>query len=177
MTKMVLSQMTKAEEKETHRSSYKTKSKPSSLGKRRKDSSNKNVAKDLALTTKGYERHHVKHNYHDYARSVTVPNPLELEMEAKASGGVNNPFPTILHKLLSETSTMGFADVISWQPHGRSFLIHKPKEFVRDVVPRYFKHSKLSSFQRQLSLYGFVRLTNESPDKGSYYHEVGTDFT
>ena len=141
-------------------------------GKRLKDTVQR-MAKDVVLTTKGYERHRVKHDYHDYARVVTVPNPLETEMEAKASGGVNNPFPTILHKLLSETDATGVSEIISWQPHGRSFLIHKPKEFVKDVVPQYFKHSKLSSFQRQLSLYGFVRLTNESADKGSYYHEVG----
>jgi hypothetical protein len=157
------------ETKETRCSERITKS--STLGRTRKDTSEK-ISKDLARTNRGYERHHVKHDYHDYARVVTVSSPLHIEMEAKFSGGVNNPFPTILHKLLSETDMMGFANIISWQPHGRSFLIHKPKEFVKDVVPRYFKHSKLSSFQRQLSLYGFVRLTNESPAKGAYYHEV-----
>lgn len=36
---------------------------------------------------------------------------------------------------------------------------------------RFFKgHSKLASFQRQLSLYGFLRLTC-GRDKGAYYHE------
>lgn len=128
--------------------------------------------KALALTSKGYERHRVKHDYHDYAQALELPSQLEMDMAVKASGGVNNPFPTILHKLLTETDMMGFSHLISWQSHGRSFLIHKPRDFVRDVVPRYFKHSKLSSFQRQLSLYGFVRLTNEGPDKGAYYHEV-----
>lgn len=128
------------------------------------------ISKASALTTKGYERHHVKHDYHDYSRVTSIPSQIELEAAAKASGGVNNPFPTILHKLLSETEQLGFEDIISWQPHGRSFLIHKPKDFVKEVVPKYFQSTKLSSFQRQLSLYGFVRLTNEGPDKGAYYH-------
>lgn len=139
----------------------------SSGAKRKQDSPN-----TVTLTSKGYERHRVKHDYHDYACVMEVPSQVEMEIAAKASGGVNNPFPTILHKMLSESEVMRFSHLISWQSHGRSFLIHKPREFVRDVVPRYFKHSKLSSFQRQLSLYGFVRLTNEGPDKGAYYHEV-----
>jgi HSF-type DNA-binding len=36
---------------------------------------------------------------------------------------------------------------------------------------RYFKQSKLTSFQRQLNLYGFNRLTR-GLDRGAYYHEL-----
>ena len=166
MTK-VLSLLLKGKKKETSRSTGRGEVKASSASKRKQE-----APKAVTLTSKGYERHRVKHDYHDYARVVEVPSQVEMEMAAKASGGVNNPFPTVLHKMLSESEVMSFSHLISWQSHGRSFLIHKPREFVRDVVPRYFKHSKLSSFQRQLSLYGFVRLTNEGPDKGAYYHEV-----
>eukprot|EP00593_Proboscia_inermis_P014590 CAMPEP_0171326616 /NCGR_PEP_ID=MMETSP0816-20121228/117567_1 /TAXON_ID=420281 /ORGANISM="Proboscia inermis, Strain CCAP1064/1" /LENGTH=568 /DNA_ID=CAMNT_0011826135 /DNA_START=138 /DNA_END=1844 /DNA_ORIENTATION=+ len=38
-------------------------------------------------------------------------------------------------------------------------------------MPKYFKQSKFTSFQRQLNLYGFNRLTRGN-DAGGYYHEL-----
>ena len=37
-------------------------------------------------------------------------------------------------------------------------------------MPHFFKQSKYASFQRQLNLYGFTRITNRGPDKGAVYH-------
>ena len=120
--------------------------------------------KSLPPHSQGYESRRTEHTYHDYASVTEIPLQLASHFETRGSGGVCNPFPVVLYTLLSEASLFGFSDIISWQPHGRSFLIHRSKEFVRDIVPKYFKHSKLASFQRQLSLYGFTRMCQESPD-------------
>jgi hypothetical protein len=46
-----------------------------------------------------------------------------------------------------------------------SFVVHKRKTFVECVMPVYFRMSKFVSFQRQLNLYGFNRIT-KGQDKG-----------
>ncbi|OEU20893.1 hypothetical protein FRACYDRAFT_155230, partial [Fragilariopsis cylindrus CCMP1102] len=60
---------------------------------------------------------------------------------------------------------------VSWLSHGRAFLVRRPTEFTSKIMPRYFRQTKLTSFQRQLNLYGFRRLT-QGADSGAYYHEL-----
>eukprot|EP00592_Proboscia_alata_P008468 CAMPEP_0194363418 /NCGR_PEP_ID=MMETSP0174-20130528/11213_1 /TAXON_ID=216777 /ORGANISM="Proboscia alata, Strain PI-D3" /LENGTH=765 /DNA_ID=CAMNT_0039136801 /DNA_START=112 /DNA_END=2406 /DNA_ORIENTATION=+ len=86
-------------------------------------------------------------------------------------GGVAIPFPLKLHQMLNDVNKDGLSHVVSWQPHGRCFIVHLPKVFVADIMSKYFKQSKLTSFQRQLNLYGFNRLTH-GKDAGGYYHEL-----
>eukprot|EP00339_Tiarina_fusa_P027424 CAMPEP_0117056052 /NCGR_PEP_ID=MMETSP0472-20121206/38886_1 /TAXON_ID=693140 ORGANISM="Tiarina fusus, Strain LIS" /NCGR_SAMPLE_ID=MMETSP0472 /ASSEMBLY_ACC=CAM_ASM_000603 /LENGTH=326 /DNA_ID=CAMNT_0004772343 /DNA_START=103 /DNA_END=1083 /DNA_ORIENTATION=- len=108
----------------------------------------------------------VQHNYHDHANDSRA----DYQEEHPARGGVTTPFPLKLHEMLETVEADGFSHVVSWQPHGRCFVVHKPKEFV-ELLPTYFKLSKLASFQRQLNLYGFQRLTR-GQDRGGYYHEL-----
>jgi len=119
-------------------------------------------------TAKMHDRHFVQHNYHDHANDRDNVGPLT--QQPRQRGGVTLPFPLKLHQALEQVEDDGFADCISWQPHGRCFVIRKPKQFVEQVMPRYFNQTKLTSFQRQLNLYGFVRLTR-GPDANGYYHE------
>jgi hypothetical protein len=74
-----------------------------------------------------------------------------------------------LHELL--TKETGSEDVVGWLPHGRAFIVRKPKAFTSTIMGRYFNQTKLTSFQRQLNLYGFRRIT-QGPDAGAYYHEL-----
>ena len=86
--------------------------------------------------------------------------------------GRTGTFPQKLHQMLSDLERQeGGVEIASFLPHGRAFAIHKPRDFVKHVMPKYFRMSRFSSFQRQLNLYDFQRIT-EGPDKGSYYHEL-----
>lgn len=76
-----------------------------------------------------------------------------------------------LHRLLMEVEGAGRSDVISFVASGRAFAIHKPDKFFKEIVPLYFRQSRLSSFKRQLNLYGF-ELINTGPARGGYYHDL-----
>jgi len=112
-----------------------------------------------------------KHNapYFD-ASSLADPDPVTLA-NRRSRGGVNEPFPEKLHRMLQECQEKDESDVISFFAHGRAFKIYHVERFTREIMPRYFKQSRLSSFQRQLNLYGFTRIT-VGPDAGGYYHEL-----
>jgi len=81
-------------------------------------------------------------------------------------GGVAIPFPVKLYQVLENDE---YSDIISWQSHGRCFVLHNQRDFLEKVIQIFFKQTKLTSFQRQLNLYGFRRISN-GPDKGGYYH-------
>lgn len=105
---------------------------------------------------------------------MPLPSPHSLfhrDGSRRMRGGVIEPFPEKLHRLLLEVEAAGRGDVISFVVGGRAFIIHKPDKFFKDIVPLYFRQSRLSSFKRQLNLYGF-ELINTGPARGGYYHEL-----
>ena len=63
------------------------------------------------------------------------------------------------------------SDTISWLPHGRSFIIYKKKKFASQVLVKYFKATKFTSFTRKLNRWGFTRVTR-GPEMGSYFHKL-----
>lgn len=138
-------------------------------------SERQNLAKLLNVPKNSSSRcNKVQHVYHDHIYDPETPlryctTTSDGKKPRKGPrGGVATPFPLKLHNLLDSNQ---WSDIISWQPHGRCFLLHKPKEFLSEVMPQNFRQTKLTSFQRQLNLYGFCRLTS-GRDKGGYYHEL-----
>ena len=121
-------------------------------------------------TAKMNDRHFVVHNYHDHACDSDEHDEEETT-RSRRRGGVTISFPMKLHAVLDQVEADGLGHIMSWQAHGRAFVIHKPREFTETIMPSYFKQTKLTSFQRQLNLYGFSRLTR-GKDSGGYYHEL-----
>lgn len=79
-------------------------------------------------------------------------------------------FPLRLQRMLDKLESQGEDDIISWLPHGRAFLVHSPERFTSELMPRYLlRQTKYSSFQRQLHMYNFQRIT-AGLDKGAYCH-------
>jgi hypothetical protein len=107
-------------------------------------------------------------DFEDYARVGAVAIPRHN----KFRGGVTTHFPSLLHLVLTRAEKDGYSHICGWQSHGRCFTVFNRDAFVAEVMPNYFRQSQYASFQRQLNLYGFRRLSQRSLDHGSYYHEM-----
>jgi len=122
------------------------------------------------------QKHYVEHNYHDHSQDIPFHLLLfndKTDYQDLCTETTINPktFPMKLQELLDSAEAEGHEHIISWQPHGRAFLLHKKKEFFEIVLPRYFGRIQLLSFKRQLNLYDFKRIT-QGPDRDAYYHEL-----
>jgi HSF-type DNA-binding len=103
-------------------------------------------------------------SYHDRANSI---------LAVPVNGPYSNhrtTFPEKLFQLLDGADAQGLSHIISWQPHGRCFLV-RDREAFKNLLPTLMPGlTKWKSFQRQLHLWGFTRLTN-GPDYDGYFHE------
>jgi HSF-type DNA-binding len=114
--------------------------------------------------------------YHDFSDKgekwvEELKRTSEYEMPMRPPGAKER-FPIKLHAMLEQAECTGFTDVIRFQPHGRAFKVCDKKRFTIEILPCYFTHQKnFASFQRQLNIYGFLRMIKEGPDQDSYYHE------
>jgi len=79
---------------------------------------------------------------------------------AKQKQGSTPAFLEKLFDILEDSKS--HSHLISWQADGTSFIIKKVNEFSETVLPRYFKHSNIQSYVRQLNIYGFSKTRHDS---------------
>lgn len=89
-----------------------------------------------------------------------------------SSGGVGESQRSILTPFLAKTYQLvddaTIDDLISWNGDGTTFIVWRPAEFARDLLPKYFKHNNFSSFVRQLNTYGFRKIV---PDRWEFAND------
>lgn len=98
------------------------------------------------------------------------PGNKKITMSAKPTPG-NKPYavanatadiPIFLRKTYQMIDTCDAA-VCSWSEDGETFVVKNPTKFEQEIIPQYFKHSKFTSFVRQLNFYAFRKIkTNDS---------------
>ena len=96
-------------------------------------------------------------------------DPLQRQRKKRAYRHVS--FPEKLHNLLCDVENEGKNHIVSWINGGTALQIHNSNEFEKEILPKYFRHGKVSSFHRQLLLYGFTRI-KEGRGRGGFQHEL-----
>jgi len=76
-------------------------------------------------------------------------------------------FPVLLFRLIQDPESTG---AIAWSSCGKGFSVRNSKELTA-CLPKYFRHSKYSSLQRQLNIYGWRKMS-EGSLKGNFYHPL-----
>ncbi|KAG0481599.1 hypothetical protein HPP92_012085 [Vanilla planifolia] len=79
----------------------------------------------------------------------------EMVVSVKSQKSVPAPFLTKTYQLVDDPCTN---HIVSWGEDATTFVVWRPPEFARDVLPNYFKHNNFSSFVRQLNTYGFRKI-------------------
>lgn len=66
--------------------------------------------------------------------------------------------PPFLQKLYEIVNDPKNDELIRWSDAGDSFYVLNHERFAREVLGRWFKHQKFTSFVRQLNMYGFHKI-------------------
>ena len=96
-----------------------------------------------------------------HAAPVNQINANHDQLSTFDSVGAEGTYVLRIHEMLEDAEKQGNSHIISWQPHGRAFKIHNEQEYVKKIMPRYFK-AKDTSFYRWLRAWGFCRMTEVS---------------
>ena len=85
----------------------------------------------------------VTHSYHDYSQTSFTEYMRAHPNQKPARVYRHQPsFISSLHNLLEYARATNQESIVSWQPHGRAFIVHEPEEFAKNILPLFFRHTK-----------------------------------
>ena len=114
---------------------------------------------------------------HGSLSGISSPSPIPRQKlksrRVSMESNVPQQFPEKLYHMLELSDAQGFgpsSNAVSWLPNGRAFSVRDERVFMESIVPLFFHQTKLRSFKRQLTLWGFKRL-NTGDGSSTYCHE------
>lgn len=102
--------------------------------------------------------------------AFTVDRLEEMVFTVESQKAVPAPFLTKTYQLVDDPLT---DHVVSWGDDETTFVVWRPPEFARELLPNYFKHNNFSSFVRQLNTYGFKKVVTDRWEFANEYFRKG----
>ncbi|CAK7330691.1 unnamed protein product [Dovyalis caffra] len=102
--------------------------------------------------------------------AFTVDRCEEMVFTVESQKAVPAPFLTKTYQLVDDPLT---DHIVSWGEDETTFVVWRPPEFARDLLPNYFKHNNFSSFVRQLNTYGFKKVVADRWEFANEYFRKG----
>ncbi|KXX82802.1 Transcription factor SFL1 [Madurella mycetomatis] len=90
------------------------------------------------------------------AENIIMPAPVAAAPAVHQPKIVQTAF---IHKLYNMLEDKSIQHLISWTSTSESFVMQPSHEFSK-VLAQYFKHTNISSFVRQLNMYGFHKVSD-----------------
>ena len=108
---------------------------------------------------------------------ITSTGPSNQSVGAVAAAqGPKVVQTAFIHKLYNMLEDQSIQHLISWSNTNESFVMSPSNEFSK-VLAQYFKHTNISSFVRQLNMYGFHKVSDVfhtgSPDSALWEFKHG----
>ncbi|KAK2671866.1 Heat shock factor (HSF)-type, DNA-binding [Fusarium oxysporum f. sp. vasinfectum] len=122
---------------------------PSSTGNNNSDSDANGKSNDRLKNSPAPDSNNVANNNANNSNSMPAPPP--------AAAAVHQPKivqTAFIHKLYNMLEDPNIQHLISWSASAESFVMSPSADFSK-VLSQYFKHTNISSFVRQLNMYGF----------------------
>nr|CAI5836784.1 unnamed protein product [Callosobruchus analis] len=98
-------------------------------------------------------------------------------MQPFGTGDSTSNIPAFLGKLWKMVNDPNTDHLICWSAAGNSFVIQNQAQFWYELLPLYYKHNNMSSFVRQLNMYGFHKMStvengtmDSDKDEIQFYH-------
>jgi hypothetical protein len=76
----------------------------------------------------------------------------------KSTANVLQKRPAFVIKLWKMINDSSNSQYISWMKNGKAFQVNDRENFMKYVLPKYFKHNNFASFVRQLNMYGWHKI-------------------
>lgn len=91
------------------------------------------------------------------AISRAAPQLLPATKKKKPATAAKQP-PAFIQKMWLMVNDPANHAYIRWSDDGESFLVAHREEFMKSILPKYFKHNNFASFVRQLNMYGWHKV-------------------